>query len=725
MGGGRCGEAVEPEEGEEDYDPSDRGPNTNRGCTDILCLLLLVVFCATWLGVAGYAFSRGNPYQLLHPSNSNGEICGRGDQAGKPNLLFFDLSRCVRLSAALAGCPTPQVCVATCPDFYWSYVEGAEPRLGQFCTGLAPGELDSASLTGLVKGRRCPAYLLPSKSFLGRCVPTFGLVRTSSNLTRTVQRIHTSEEETLDEGNLKEGIDYLMKVIDLRSYGEKFLADLANYWWIVLLALLLASILSFGWIVLMRFAAGPVIGISIGLCILLLVGTTAFSFYKYATLSAAGVEAVKDDIFLPPVVSSLSGYYYNKNTWLGLGIVVGALTLVILFMLLFLCQRIIIAIQLIEEASKAIGSMMSTLVFPIGPFLLQGLVIIWFMLVASFLATAGDKEYRVVDGCREETCRSPDTQLPFVTGDTCLPGALANCTACPTALCVFHKFGPRLADSWLQGLNFFGLFWLLFFVEALGEMVMAGAFAGWYWTMDKEGSGSQSGLGPSLYRTCRYHLGTLAFGSLVLSVVRMVRVLLEYVEAKLKEYELQDNYAVKFVTCCCRCCMWCLEKFIRYMNRNAYIMTAVYGYSFCRAGSKSFNLLIKNFVRAGTLDKVTDFILFIGKIIVVSIVALVTFSAFSNAGTDSLEMELNFRFVPMVVIILGAYAIASSFFSVYSMAVDTIFLCFLEDLDKHKGGPYYMSEDLKQILELPEDPEPEAPLEPLEDEGSEPVPTPI
>merc|ERR1719220_2794716 len=110
----------------------------------------------------------------------------------------------------------------------------------------------------------------------------------------------------------------------------------------------------------MRFAAAPVIGISIGLCILLLVGTTAFSFYKYATLAEAGVEAVQDDIFLPPVVSSLSGYYYNKNTWLGLGIVVGVLTLIILF---FLCKRILIAIQLIEEASKAIGTMMTTLVF--------------------------------------------------------------------------------------------------------------------------------------------------------------------------------------------------------------------------------------------------------------------------------------------------------------------------------------------------------------------------
>ena len=40
------------------------------------------------------------------------------------------------------------------------------------------------------------------------------------------------------------------------------------------------------------------------------------------------------------------------------------------------------------------------------------------------------------------------------------------------------------------------------------------------------------------------------------------------------------------------------------------------------------------------------------------------------------------------------------------MAVDTIFLCFLEDIDRHDGSeenPYYMNSDLKRILELKED----------------------
>jgi len=53
------------------------------------------------------------------------------------------------------------------------------------------------------------------------------------------------------------------------------------------------------------------------------------------------------------------------------------------------------------------------------------------------------------------------------------------------------------------------------------------------------------------------------------------------------------------------------------------------------------------------------------------------------------------------VIAIGAFVIASCFFSVYGMAVDTLFLCFLEDLERNDGSaekPYYMSKELKEIL---------------------------
>ncbi|GCC43816.1 hypothetical protein chiPu_0027719, partial [Chiloscyllium punctatum] len=45
------------------------------------------------------------------------------------------------------------------------------------------------------------------------------------------------------------------------------------------------------------------------------------------------------------------------------------------------------------------------------------------------------------------------------------------------------------------------------------------------------------------------------------------------------------------------CCFWCLEKFIKFLNRNAYIMIAVYGKNFCVSAKNAFKLLMRNVVR--------------------------------------------------------------------------------------------------------------------------------
>ena len=48
------------------------------------------------------------------------------------------------------------------------------------------------------------------------------------------------------------------------------------------------------------------------------------------------------------------------------------------------------------------------------------------------------------------------------------------------------------------------------------------------------------------------------------------------------------------------------------------------------------------------------------------------------SGVDDKLPEMNYYFVPVIIITLGAYFIADVFFGVYEMAVDTLFLCFLE-----------------------------------------------
>ena len=85
----------------------------------------------------------------------------------------------------------------------------------------------------------------------------------------------TSDGSNVDSDNLKKGIEYLMKAIDLQGRGERLLSDLAKDWWMLLLGLVFAMLISFGWVMLLRLASKPVIWISIALCL----GEDAFYIY--------------------------------------------------------------------------------------------------------------------------------------------------------------------------------------------------------------------------------------------------------------------------------------------------------------------------------------------------------------------------------------------------------------------------------------------------------------
>uniref|UniRef100_A0A158P567 Choline transporter-like protein n=1 Tax=Tetranychus urticae TaxID=32264 RepID=A0A158P567_TETUR len=57
-----------------------------------------------------------------------------------------------------------------------------------------------------------------------------------------------------------------------------------------------------------------------------------------------------------------------------------------------------------------------------------------------------------------------------------------------------------------------------------------------------------------------------------------------------------------------------LEKFMRFLNTDAYIMIAVHGQSFLPAAKEAFFFLLRNVVRVAVLDKVADYLLMIGKL---------------------------------------------------------------------------------------------------------------
>ena len=140
----------------------------------------------------------------------------------------------------------------------------------------------------------------------------------------------------------------------------------------------------------------------------------------------------------------------------------------------------------------------------------------------------------------------------------------------------------------------------------------------------------------------RYHLGTVAFGSLLLALIQFLRVVVEYVNDRINNLQ-SNNKLLKSIIWFLRGCFFVLEKLIRYLNRNAYIMTAMVGSGFCRASQDAFTLITSNILRGFFVHQVADFVILLGKAFVVGLTTL-----FFSMSVSGREDELHFRFVLLV-----------------------------------------------------------------------------
>ena len=68
----------------------------------------------------------------------------------------------------------------------------------------------------------------------------------------------------------------------------------------------------------------------------------------------------------------------------------------------------------------------------------------------------------------------------------------------------------------------------------------------------------------------RYNLGSMAFGSLILAVVEVLVMLLEFLDEQTKTGK-EQNLVIKIVMKCCKCCLFCFERCIKFVSSYAYI----------------------------------------------------------------------------------------------------------------------------------------------------------
>ncbi|CAF0740148.1 unnamed protein product [Rotaria sordida] len=680
------------------YEPPQQGLHRKRFCTDIPCCLIFLIFIIVFIILSIFAFKEG----------IQGNLCGTGIFLDRPYLYFFDWTQCIKAfnipTNILKGrpfiCPTTQVCVQQCPN-KTSYYKFQNYYTNRICTyDVDTTDNDNEKL---VNDGKCAVYIIASKPLFGRCIPEQIQSLTNSIIQATDtngvnQTVYDSNRQPLNGTNLAQGVKYLVDLLNLKQIGVFLIEDFIISWKYILIALTFAAIVSFVWIVLMRWLAKPIVWLGILLFIFLLGIVTGLSFYEFTQLRQKNDNQIITEF---KFVTDANYYRNLPITWLIIGIISGLLLIISILILLAILKRLRIALAILKEASKAVGYNFFSLFWPFIPFLLQIGVFFYWAIVAIYLATSGKPIYRIT----YNNITANTTNL--LLGEICDPNKWNN-TNESNYTCVFWQYGydPQVdLDSILNGtgnhfksfisfvnqhqwipqmFSAFMLFWLTAFVIGFSQLVLAGIYARYYWDRERFGVPCSS-LCASLFRALVFHLGTIAFGSLIIAIVKLIRSILEYIEEKVKD---KTGTIARCLFCCCRCCLFCLEKFLKFLNRNAYIITAIYGTGFFTSARRAFHLIVSNPLRLLVIDKVCDFLIFLGKLCITVGIGILAFFFFTHriAQAEKYVPELRYYFVPLLLIIIGTYIIATCFFSVYSMAVDTLFICAIQDIQLQENN---------------------------------------
>lgn len=339
-----------------------------------------------------------------------------------------------------------------------------------------------------------------------------------------------------------------------------------------------------------------------------------------------------------------------------LGYVLAASAFLWMCITCFLRDRIGLAIGIIREAARAIGHMPILNFFPAIQLLgVTGFFIVW-LIFSLYLVSSGELEtHTTVGGITYKT--------------------------------IHYDQNARKAIIFML----FMWFWTSTFIQAVGQLTVALSLSRWYFCKTKSSSTSSHTVVQALGTTCRYHLGTAAFGSFVIAVVSMVRTTLLYIK---KKFSGKTTMLAKVALHIMGCCLWCFDKCLRFLNKNAYIQTAIFGYSFCKGSRKAFFLIARNILRVGAVMLVGDFVMFVGKMCVTVLCGGVAYYYFQRYMED----DLNGVVLPTVVVAVLAFQTAHLLLEVVTMAASTILQCFVADEEMFAGIDCYAEQGLKEYI---------------------------
>ncbi|XP_064607451.1 choline transporter-like protein 1 [Liolophura sinensis] len=438
----------------------------------------------------------------------------------------------------------------------------------------------------------------------------------------------------------KQFIDFLNK----SDIFAKILGDLYRSWREMVALCFIALAVAFLMVLVLRFLASVIVWAILGIAVLASVVGTAFLWWMYASPSKTVQDSSQNIILLDVDI-------YSQKAFLAYSIIATILTVILLLVIFVLRKRIALTVALFHEAGKCLASIPCLLFQPLWTFVVLFLFLIYWTVVLAYLSTA---------------------EYPSVNGHGLV------------------KYEEHNMVSYFWWYHVIGLIWSSEFIIACQQFVVSGTVASWYFAAEKNEVNSCAICGS--VKNLFFHMGSIAAGSFIITLVKFPRMLLMYLQKKFKG---KENACAKYCLKCCSCCLWCLEKCLKFLHANAYTYIAIRGTNFCSSARKAFTTIVNNALRVAAINSIGDFVLFLGKIGVAAATGAIAIVWLKKKD------DLHFFAIPVLLVVVFAYFIAKCFLSVYEMVVDALLLCFCEDTEMNDGSPekpYSMDTSLMKFV---------------------------
>lgn len=152
--------------------------------------------------------------------------------------------------------------------------------------------------------------------------------------------------------------------------------------------------------------------------------------------------------------------------------------------------------------------------------------------------------------------------------------------------------GTNCSSGKVAGLVFYATFSYIWTSMTLGNVVLAtlagGPFGSWYYFGPREeGVMPKHPTMAALFRASTLSLGSIAFGSLIVTILEIIRLILQAVRNNANS----NGHPIEMaLACCAECFIGCIEGLVQYFNRYAYIEIALYGKPYITAARDTWRL---------------------------------------------------------------------------------------------------------------------------------------